>query len=531
MKKILLLLLVFVLLGSALRLYMLNSRPDGFTWDEAALGYNSYSLLLTGRDEYGKIMPIILKSFADYKPGLYTYFLVPLTAIGGLNQFTTRLPSAIFGVLGIIVVFLLGEKMYGKKVGLAAGFIMAINPWSIQFSRGTWEANVCLIITTLATLLFIQKKYFWSVVFFGLTFWTYQGAKLFTPLLVISLMLIYRQTINFSALIKRSVIAIIFLLPIVLGWASQSGRLKVYSVFSYHRSLTDVQAILAQDHSTTLNLDYYLFHSEILDQFRGIYLRYLNNISLRFLFITGDWTSLRQTIPYFGYFYVVDLVTLALGLIWVARHVNSHSILTLAWLFLAPIPAALSRDQVSGVRTLPLLLPLVLICSLGLVTILQRKYLRLAYFAILGFLMVYYCDLYFIHATYFSAKDWLYPYRNAVQLVGKNMGDYKTVVFTTDLGQPYIFLLYYLKLDPRSYQTNNHLVEDSQGDVGQVNNFGKFEFRRINWPVDRLSQSTLFVGTALELPEQDLPTVKNLTQIGDIDYPDGQAALRIVGIP
>ena len=101
------LLLIIIALGFGLRVFLVEKRPLGFTWDEAALGYNAYSLLKTGRDEYGKILPIVLKSFGDYKPGLYAYFTVPNVAILGLNEFATRLPSAIFGTLTILVVYLL----------------------------------------------------------------------------------------------------------------------------------------------------------------------------------------------------------------------------------------------------------------------------------------------------------------------------------------------------------------------------------------------------------------------------------------
>jgi len=110
MKKFTTLLLIIVL-GFLLRIYKLDVRPLGFTWDEAALGYNAYSLLKTGRDEHAQRFPVVFKSFGDYKPGLYIYFTVPSVKLLSLNEFSTRLPSAIFGTLLILVVYLLTCKI------------------------------------------------------------------------------------------------------------------------------------------------------------------------------------------------------------------------------------------------------------------------------------------------------------------------------------------------------------------------------------------------------------------------------------
>ncbi|MDE2591026.1 MAG: hypothetical protein KGL95_15320, partial [Patescibacteria group bacterium] len=58
------------LFGSFLRLNRLAEVPVQVYWDGAAFSYNSYSILHTGRDEYGIFMPILFRSFNDYKmPG------------------------------------------------------------------------------------------------------------------------------------------------------------------------------------------------------------------------------------------------------------------------------------------------------------------------------------------------------------------------------------------------------------------------------------------------------------------------------
>src|SRR5688572_17254454 len=98
-KKAVILLLTVVILAAVLRLWNLSSNPPSLTWDEASLGYNAYSLLQTGKDEYGRLFPLNLKSFGDYKPAVYSYLIIPFIVVFGLNEWAIRLPSAIAGIL------------------------------------------------------------------------------------------------------------------------------------------------------------------------------------------------------------------------------------------------------------------------------------------------------------------------------------------------------------------------------------------------------------------------------------------------
>src|SRR3990167_8496580 len=103
-------LLLIIVGASILRLWQLGNVPISPDWDEVALGYNAYSILQTGKDEYGEFMPIILRSFDDYKPALYAYCIIPFIKLFGLSTFSIRLPSAITGVLMIIgIYYLIGE--------------------------------------------------------------------------------------------------------------------------------------------------------------------------------------------------------------------------------------------------------------------------------------------------------------------------------------------------------------------------------------------------------------------------------------
>lgn len=539
MNKSKLFLIVILLISLVIRTFGLSTRPFGFTWDEAALGYNSYSLLKTGRDEHGQIAPIIFKSFGDYKPGLYVYLTVPSTALLGLQEFSTRLPSAILGVLSVLLIYVLCRLLFPDQKGMAktAAVISAINPWLIHFSRGAWEANLSLFLTLLGVVLFLwydRTKTRWPLIFssvsFGLTFWSYQGAKMFTPLLVIILGLVYLRKVNLQRYILPAFLGLLFLLPVLIGLSSQSGRLKVFSVFSYVRDDEHIAGILRQDNQSSKDLFYYLFHSEMLDQLRGVSQRYLNHLSPRFIFSEGDWTNLRHSEYKHGYFYLVEVIGLVLGFMSLFRSRFSKSVwLIVLWLLLSPLPAALSRDLVSGVRSLPLVIPLIVVISIGTTTVIRHKVFRYFYILLWLFFAMYFIELYGLHAKFYAADQWVSPYKKAVEVISAQKENYSHIYFTNQLGQPYIFLLYYLRYDPGQFQKEVVSKDNSAGDVGEVLEFGNYNFEPIFWPSLRGKSDALFIGGQYELPEKDL-NFTGAQKITDIYYPNGSHALRVVGI-
>src|SRR5581483_6691207 len=97
-------LILVILLGAFLRLYQLGSVPSSLEWDEVSYGYNAYSLIHTGSDEYGGSHPLIFRAFGEYKQPVYMYLSALSIGSFGLNSFAVRLPSAIFGILTIYFV-------------------------------------------------------------------------------------------------------------------------------------------------------------------------------------------------------------------------------------------------------------------------------------------------------------------------------------------------------------------------------------------------------------------------------------------
>ena len=100
-----------MLLGLVLRLAFLGQIPQGLHRDEAFLGYNAYSILKTGSDISGNFLPIHLESFY-FSPNGYSYFSIPFILIFGLNSFSIRLASFLFGSLTIPLIYFLSVKLF-----------------------------------------------------------------------------------------------------------------------------------------------------------------------------------------------------------------------------------------------------------------------------------------------------------------------------------------------------------------------------------------------------------------------------------
>lgn len=509
MSKTKLILIAIVALGFLLRVWQLGVVPISPDWDEASLGYNAYSVLNTGRDEYGQFLPVMLKSFGDYKPSLYTYLAIPSVAVFGLDTFAVRLPSVIAGTLSILLTFLLAEALFkNKKISLLSSLVFAVSPWSIQFSRVAFEANLGVFINLLAVLLFIKglKKpglLIFSGFFAALSIYSYQSEKLFVPLLIFSLILIFRK--EFFATGKKYLFAffitgLIVILPMFLAIVmnpSSLGRIEstVINTNSNLYSFTARRLIVDKNNNDYVGL--------ILDNRRVVYLRqlagaYLSHFDPNWLLIAGDQP--RHHAPSMGLLYLWDLPFLLMGLYFLvfSKEIQLKAkIVVLAWFLIAPIPAAFTSDVPHAVRTLNFLPTYQIFTAIGIYFFLIKlknvrntafRYSALSIVVLAAlFNFGYFLNQYFLQQNYFTSQDWQYGYKEAVSFVNQNKSNFNQVVISDQvpMDQSYIFFLFYLKYPPAEYQSLSHSVNN--------HNFANFVFRNIDWNRDKNLKNTLFV--------------------------------------
>src|SRR3989344_420192 len=546
-------LITILILASVLRMWQLDINPPHLTSDEAALAYNAYSILETGRDEHGELLPLIFKSFGDWKPGLYIYLTVPFVAVLGLTEWAVRLPSALAGVVAVWLIYKISQRLFTPKLEIGnwkleilAAMLLAVSPWHVHFSRGAWEANLSLTLTLAGICFFLRflkgkrKSVYLSCLFFALTLWAYQGAKLGTTLVVVAVLLAYRKQFNLMPrrqIIKVLVLGFVLVLPIILSVVQgQAGRLAVFSVFSYRRPLEYVVNILNQEGVGINSWQYIFYHSGPLSILRGVLNRWTNYYSARFLFFEGDWANPRHGAPDVGVLLLADLPMLIFGFLYLARSQNRNAKwFVLLWLLLAPLPAALSRDTIQGVRSLNEVVPLTILTACGsaymwgFAKIRKLAILLPCYLVVYASNYIYFLDQYWAHYPLRSAKDWQYGYKQAILAISKEQNAYQQIVFQQSYNQPYIFFLFYQKYDPKNYQkiASSVYQPNSLGDVGLVGKLDNTQFRDAS-ASDLHQKDTIIVYDPEHPPFAELSQKQQDGIYQEITRPDGSVAFELL---
>lgn len=493
--------LIILFSGIFLRFYQLGGIPDSLNWDEVSWGYNAFSILETGKDEHGITLPLTFKAFGDYKQPVYVYSQVIPILLFGLNSFAVRFPSAFFGSLTILSVYfmvyeLFFNKSQPKNLAIIGMAFFAFSPWSIQFSRVAFEANVGIFFTITGVWLFLRgirlKQLLLMAtgsIIMSLSCYTYHSQKVFTPLLFAGL-LVYANDYLLENKKRVLLIILVFILSNSLWLADSRTTQRGRSVM-----FTSQQTQILQKSTQKIDEDRNDNNqiATILHNRRVVYTtKYIENYLLHFdpnfLFINGD--NARHHAPRSGVLFLFTLPFILLGMILSWKENRKQLWIIFYWLLLAPVASALAVDAPNASRSMVFLPTWQIFTAYGLMQTflyLKNKEFKISAFkfkthAFFMFVILFislanvsiYIHEYFKHTdTDFSAY-WQYGYREAVILA--NEFENKNIVYLSDIEQPYIFHLFYNKVDPLTYLKDGG-SERLKKDCFSINNsfFGKCE--------------------------------------------------------
>ena len=495
---------VLLILGSGffLRSYALSSIPPHPSLDEVSIGYNAYSILETGKDEFGSQFPILLRAYDDYRPALYVYLVIPFVKLLGLSVLAVRFPSLILSVITIAFFHIVARCIFRQlsfekpaALALVPTVLLAISPWHIYLSRLGHEVNAYLAFFIIGFGFFlnsIKKKdinafgLIASSAFFSLSFSAYQSGKIFVPLFILLLIIFYFKMIkeNYKKFIPAVVIGVILCMPILISSFQPEAlvRLKATSIFnvSFETSLENAQKLIKyKENSDYANIILYNRHVFPFSLFVS---SFISHFDYRFVYGSGNYEQFK--IPGFGLYYVIEIPLLTMGILYLfTKRKFKWIIFLLSWYIIGVLPSVVSTHSPHAMRAFAGIGPLFIVSGLGMgyVRLKKKKHKTV----IAGVATVYVLFVVVSVTQFFTSYTKSFPKEyssqfqygviQAMNYIDKFDGE---IVISNrgNLSASYMYYLFANKYSPQKYQSQGGTIS---GWFNYERKIGKVSFRNI----------------------------------------------------
>lgn len=509
------LVLAIILFGAILRLWQLGAIPVGFYSDEALYGYEAYSLMQTGKDQFGNSWPVSIAGFGDYRPALYIYTTIPFIKIFGLTEFATRLPSALFSIGTLIFTYLLINLVTKNFLAAIFGtFLMALSPWSIYFGRMAHETNLLTFLVTTGTYILFRFQgkavgTIGKIVLFAAGLYTYHSARIFVPAFLLFVAFIYKSKVKKHIL--QVVIGVglflILLIPLVGEFRGEGAWARVQGVSLW----TDPGFVLMinEQRGNLLHkglpssLSRLLINKVTAAPF--VFTRnFLSHFTPEFLLTKGDPNGIYNT-PNVGILLWIEVPLILFGIYALWKKDRRLLWVALGALFLSLVPDSLTRLSPSSAR-IHLALPFVaLLTGSGCAFIWQKNKAQRLQFAFLFFIVLTLNSLWFWHQYLVvlptqNARAWQIGVKEMIYKAQELAPQYKRVWISRN-GWGWIHLVFHTKYDPSKLQ--KEIVASDRNDLGfwWVSDIGNYHLEWFPKPFV-MAKDTLYVGIPEEFPKE-----------------------------
>lgn len=486
MNKRAVFLIAILALAAVLRFYRLGVIPYGYTWDEAAITYNAWSISLWGKDEWGMPYPVSFKSFGDYKAPLMIYTLAIPFKFFGVSENLVRFVAAFSGLATVIGTYYIARELFLKNTVLAltSAIFVAISPWGINLSRVGFEANLAVALVIWGTYALLKSNLaskIFGTILLALSAYTYHSPKIIAPFIFISILVSQKQT-------KRG------------QW------IALLIVFASLITPTYVEEITRDDMGRIRTLAMFNDESKLRPAGEAINTLIKNtraHLSPTFWIFGQDAVGLRHLVPGSGVVYKTQLIFLLTGISILLKKRTPSNKFLLLWLVCAALPSILSRESPHAVRALMLLPGISLTSAVGLHALINwfpniptRKIGTVVIVILIGIELSTYLSRYYTSYARESANHLQYGYKEALTTAKLEIRRADKTIITTHYGQPYIYVLLYNRIHPQDFRSGG---------------LANFEFRPIaKSDFDNYSDA-VFIGTPQEIFPSDPRVVQTIT--------------------
>ncbi len=484
-KSVLFLLCISLCLSLFFSLFKFNESPPCINADEAAFGYNAYSLLKTGADEYGNTLPVRLKSFGDYKMPLYSYLSVPFIATLGLNEVGVRSLNIFISLLFPFVVYFLIKELFEKNEIAAIGALLV----SVSVAKGivgrhAHEALLAAFLISLSSyffIKFIKREYLRDALFFSgsllLSLFAYQSSRLFAIFFLVFAFgyFIYKKKLK-SKLLVIGLIVVTIAIGSIADFIYKPTRVENLLLFNNLGFKLKIIELRNEGGSQ-------IFYNKLTVGVRDILTNEVTYFSPQFLALNGD-SNLRFGYKSLSPMTLVEYIFIVIGFYYLFKNKQRWRYFLLSIVLVSPLAAALSWNGESLTRTLFLIVPLICVISYGVYHVLKKARKNKLLFPVVSLLIVaefiflfYSWDFYFNHYPKrpTNIRAWQCGYAEVTKYIKDNNNKSKFYI-TQKNGEPYIFLLFYLQYPPEKYQKQALLTAADEYGFGQIERFDKYIF-------------------------------------------------------
>jgi 4-amino-4-deoxy-L-arabinose transferase-like glycosyltransferase len=533
-----LILISIIALSFFLRVYKIADNPPALNWDEVSHGYNAYSLLKTGRDEWGTKLPLIFRAYGDYKLPLYIYLSVLPLAFFGLGAFSVRLVSLLSGTGLVFLAYLITKKLTKNEAfSLLATFLTAISPWGLFVSRVAVEANLGAFLFALGMYFFLgwlkreEGKLFWTTLSWGLALFAYNSARVIVPVFFLFLLIMGFWKKRFKELVLPTALFLVFLIPFIGQLYNQTAKAR-FDWVSLIDQGTLAKIIEKRNTSPLPSLITRALYNRPAYFIAYAARNYLASFSPKYLFFRGG-SHYQFSQPGHELLYLVTAPFLLLGLLRAIFRGRLEEELIAGWFLLAFLPSAITRDAPHVLRSLFVLPTPMILTVIGLKTALSkisgrsRFKGRLLFFILCLAVAVsfgrWWQDYWQIYRPAYSWA-WQYGYQEAVLMIKENYQQYDRIFFSKRYGEPHEFIAFYWGWKPKSFQDSSLKEWDYHANWYWVNKLDKIVFVN-DWEVKYRVECGSREKCLLITSPGNFP--KHWQKIKTINFLDGKPAFEI----
>ncbi len=521
-------LVTILIVAFLLRIVQIQSIPNGMYGDELTAVYDGYSILKTGRDQLGNVLPLNFQ-MGGGRPVGYVYFSLPFIALLGPTTVAIRLLAVLSGVGLVGLMYLLGNKFLNRRVGIFAATLSAFSFWSINISRAGFETTFALFLSVLGVVLILyRQKSSWylplAAFSFAVAMHTYATYKMEAPLLVL-LLLIFNPLKQLWLENRKGVLLSIVIMSMSFGlliaqatFLNSETRFLTINIFNNQKIADQItQTVVYERNLASLPVPFnQLFHNKVFEYFSVIIANYLSNFSFDFLFLHGDHNP-RHNMTEMGELYYLEGLLILAGLYFLFKTAKRVFWFMVLWVLLGPLATTLVGEP-HALRNSMMLAPLLFIAASGFYYLSKFLPRMIVGLMIAGYLLqfVFYAERYYVLSPIKFGHFWSLPAKVVAEEIISQRNEYDFVIVNDKIDNIEYAYPVYAQIAPTLVLEQNKKRSGLEGiNLKKLDNvyIGDVPTDKVEQLMKSLPGKVLFIGLpeqSYSLPDTQLKNIHNV---------------------